>query len=321
MSSVSASVVLLTYNQEAFVAEALQSLLDQDYANLEIVISDDDSKDDTWGVVNELANNYTGDKKLILNRNLTNIGIGGNYAKAFNLTSGDVVFSAAGDDVSLPTRCSESIALWKRTGMRSDLLATDAYDMKLNGDIVGLKEIDQLNRWDVPTWFVKRPHHFGASHMMTRRLLVLNKLSDNLNAEDQCLMFRALLMGGAQRLAKPLVKHRQNGVSYKSKPATYELKKLKLIKDAKASLIESKQMIADATCLFLDSEVKAFLKPSINMHSYIVDVLTAASIQSKYEAVRRAVKVPTGKLMRFFFYAAFPILYKPGMWLKSTLKK
>jgi hypothetical protein len=205
--------------------------------------------------------------------------------------------------------------------MTVDLVATDAFDMTLDGEIVGYKAIDDLQQWDLSKWFLHRPYHFGASHMMTRRLLELNTLHPKLNAEDQCLMFRALLMGGAFRLAQPLVKHRQNGVSYKAKPATYALKKSKLINDAKASLIESGQMLADAACLMRGSEVKAALELSIDTHTYIVDVLTASSFQTKCGSVRRAVAVPLGKLVRFFMYAAFPFLYMPGMWLKSTLKK
>jgi glycosyltransferase involved in cell wall biosynthesis len=321
MQPILASVVLLTYNQEAFVKEALQSLLDQDYENLEIVVSDDCSKDGTWAVVELLAKANSGSKKIILNRNTPNLGIGGNYAKAFSLTSGDVIFSAAGDDVSLSSRCKETIAAWQETGMRVDLVATDALDMTISGETVGLKAIDELQQWEMSKWFSRRPYYFGASHMLTRRLLELNSLHPQLNAEDQCLMFRALLMGGAYRLAKPLVKHRQNGVSYKSKPASYALKKMKLIRDAKASLIEAEQMIADASCLMRDSEVRVRLEPSINTCNYILDVLTASSIEAKFGAVRRAVTVPLGKLVRFFLYAAFPYLYMPGMWLKSTLKK
>lgn len=320
MASVSASVILLTYNQESFVAEALNSFLAQDYPSLEIVVSDDCSKDNTWEIVNAIAKAYAGDKKIILNRNAQNLGIGANYTKAFSLTSGEVVFSAAGDDISLPTRCSESIAAWQATSMLADLVATDAFDMTHDGQSVGVKVIDALQSWDVPLWFVKRPYHFGASHMMTRRLLALNSLNAQLNAEDQCLMFRALLMGGALRLAKPLVMHRQNGVSYKAKPTTYALKKDKLIKGAKASLLESQQMVADAACLERGEEVEALLQSSIAINTFVVQVLTATTIADQWAAVQRAKKVPFGKKARFFTYAAFPFLYTPGMWLKSKMK-
>ena len=321
MSHISASVILLTYNQEAFVAEALQSLLDQDYPNLEIVVSDDASADNTWNIVSTLAQNYVGPKKIVLNRNSHNAGIGANYAKAFLLTSGSVIFSAAGDDVSLPSRCSESVEAWVLAGMTPDLVATDAFDMTLSGEVVRVKKMDDVQNWTLAAWFVKRPYHFGASHMLTRRMLALNSLHPQLNAEDQCLMFRALLMGGALRVAKPLVNHRQSGVSYKAKPTTYALKKAKLIMDAKAALIESDQMLADAVALKRDDELSAFLRQSIETQSFILNMLTATSLTDKWGVLMAATSVALGKRLRFFFYAALPWLYMPGMWLKSVLKK
>ena len=321
MSHISASVILLTYNQEAFVAEALQSLLDQDYANLEIVVADDASVDNTWDIVSTLAQNYVGPKKIVLNRNPHNAGIGANYAKAFLLTSGSVVFSAAGDDVSLPTRCSDSIDAWVRAGMTPDLVATDAFDMTLSGEVVRVKRMDDVQDWTLAKWFVKRPYHFGASHMMTRRMLALNSLHPQLNAEDQCLMFRALLMGGALRVAKPLVNHRQSGVSYKAKPTTYALKKAKLIKDAKAALIESDQMLADAVSLGREEELNGFLRKNVDTQSFTLNMLTATSLADKWGVLMAATSVAWGKRLRFFCYAALPWLYMPGMWLKSVLKK
>lgn len=321
MSPVRASVVLLTYNQEAFVQEALQSLLDQDYEDLEIVVSDDASKDGTWRVLTEIAKQYIGPKQLVLNQNSKNLGIGANYNKAFSLTHGDVVFSAAGDDVSLPTRCTETVAAWLAMNKDVDLVATDVFDMTIDGQVLGLKAINNLQDWDTNKWFMGRPHHFGASHMMTRRMLDLNSLHSELNAEDQCLMFRALLMGGALRLSKPLVKHRQNGVSYKSKPATYSQKKLRFIADAKASLIESRQLLADASCLVRGAEVEGRLLHGVSIQTFIVDALTATSFLKIWDVFRKATDVPLGKRLRFFTYAAFPFLYAPGMWLKSILKK
>lgn len=321
MTPVLASVLLLTYNQEAFVAEALQSLLDQDYDDLEIVVSDDASKDKTWNVVSTLAHAYSGPKKIILNRNPHNMGIGANYAKAFALSSGDVVFSAAGDDASLPSRCTDTLEAWVQSGMVPDLVATDALDMTVVGDVVGVKTMDNVQDWGIEAWFVRRPYHFGASHMMTRRMLALNALHPQLNAEDQCLMFRALLMGGALRVAKPLVKHRQNGVSYKPKPSTYAQKKAKLIRDAQAALVEAEQMLSDAVCIKRETEVRAYLAPSISTHRFMLRVLNASSWADKWLAVMDASDVPGSKRWRFFTYAAFPWAYMPGMWLKSVLKK
>jgi hypothetical protein len=134
-------------------------------------------------------------------------------------------------------------------------------------------------------------------------------------------MFRALMMGGALRLDKPLVKHRQNGVSYKAKPATYELKKNRLIRDARAALVEAEQMLADAACLKQEVTVGAYLAQGVSTETFLVRVLTAASFAGKWRAVMEASDVSLSKRMRFFLYAAIPFLYVPGMWLKSVLKK
>lgn len=72
MQVVLASVLLLTYNQERYVKEALISLLEQDYEGLEIVISDDCSTDSTWLSINEVLQDYQGKKKVVLHQNLTN---------------------------------------------------------------------------------------------------------------------------------------------------------------------------------------------------------------------------------------------------------
>lgn len=41
------SVAVITYNQKGFMRECIESILDQDYSNLEIVIADDGAIDGT----------------------------------------------------------------------------------------------------------------------------------------------------------------------------------------------------------------------------------------------------------------------------------
>ena len=121
--------MLLTYNQEQFVQDALQSLLNQDYEDMEIVISDDCSIDGTWEQIQTTLEGYKGPKKVIAIRNPANLGIVDNYAAAFKKTSGDLIFMAAGDDISLPNRCSRSIQFWLNSNKDYDLVAGDAIDM------------------------------------------------------------------------------------------------------------------------------------------------------------------------------------------------
>ncbi|MDD4098144.1 MAG: glycosyltransferase [Lentisphaeria bacterium] len=100
------SFLMITYNQERYVAEALQSALSQDCPNLEIIICDDASRDRTYEIASEIAAAYRGHHRLVLHRNPRNLGIAANFYQAYTLSSGEWLFMAAGDDVSLPNRCA-----------------------------------------------------------------------------------------------------------------------------------------------------------------------------------------------------------------------
>jgi glycosyltransferase involved in cell wall biosynthesis len=318
MTAVFASVLLLTYNQQNFVQEALQSLLDQDYDNLEIVVSDDSSRDGTWQLISETAKQYCGPKRIILNRNAKNLGVVGNYFKAFSLSSGEVLFTGAGDDASLPSRCLESIQLWCQYDKKPDLIAADGYDMLFDGRIVGIKTTDDLQNWNAMMWCQRRPFIFGASHMMTRRLLALRDLNASLPVEDQNLIIRALMMGGAMRLAKPLVKHRRGGISQAQRFWTYEEKKFQLIKSAQEALLESDEILLDASCLGLDMEQA--VKPAQQLNTCALHVLQAQSTPQMLRAVLRFNQVPWKKRIKFLSFSAMPTWHAAALSLKRIFR-
>ena len=45
------SIALLTYNHEKYIGDCLQSILEQDYENIELIMLDDASKDKTVMIV------------------------------------------------------------------------------------------------------------------------------------------------------------------------------------------------------------------------------------------------------------------------------
>jgi glycosyltransferase involved in cell wall biosynthesis len=98
------SFVLLTYNQEKFVAEAFKAALRQSYSPLEIIISDDGSADKTFEIATQISELYSGPHRIILNKNEQNIGITPNFVKAVSLSAGTWIVAAAGDDVSADNR-------------------------------------------------------------------------------------------------------------------------------------------------------------------------------------------------------------------------
>src|SRR4030095_3279504 len=93
------SVGLPVHNGERFIREALDSLLDQDYRDFELIISDNASTDETGRICAEYA---IRDSRIRYFRNSQNIGAARNYSRVFELSHGELFKWAAHDDVHLP---------------------------------------------------------------------------------------------------------------------------------------------------------------------------------------------------------------------------
>ena len=110
---------IAAFNQEAFVREAVDAAFAQTYSPLEIVLSDDCSKDRTFDIMREMAAAYRGPHKIILNRNERQKSIGGHVNRVVEVSHGELVVGAAGDDVSFPNRTEETFRAWGPGGAKS----------------------------------------------------------------------------------------------------------------------------------------------------------------------------------------------------------
>jgi len=97
------SVVVLTYNQSHIVTETLDSIYNQTFRNIELIISDDASKDSTQEIVKHWVEKHK-DRfvNILTNFNDENLGIVKNHNLALRLASGEFIKSIAGDDILLP---------------------------------------------------------------------------------------------------------------------------------------------------------------------------------------------------------------------------
>jgi glycosyltransferase involved in cell wall biosynthesis len=87
------------YNGEKYLPCALGSILQQDYTDFELIISDNASTDATQEICRQLA---ASDSRIRYFRNQTNIGASRNYCRVFELSRGELFKWAAHDDVHLP---------------------------------------------------------------------------------------------------------------------------------------------------------------------------------------------------------------------------
>jgi len=89
------SIGLPVYNGEEFLAEAVDSILAQTYADLELVISDNASTDGTERICRDFADR---DSRVRYYRSDENLGASWNFNRVFELANGDYFKWAAHDD-------------------------------------------------------------------------------------------------------------------------------------------------------------------------------------------------------------------------------
>ena len=117
------SVICLCYNHARFLREALDSVMQQTYPNLEILVVDDASTDNSATLLKQYQEKHP-EIKLILHAQ--NTGNCQAFNEAFALSTGDYIIDFATDDVLLPNRISEQVRAFTQLDKTYGVIYTDA---------------------------------------------------------------------------------------------------------------------------------------------------------------------------------------------------
>ncbi len=101
------SVLLPCYNVEKYLEESVGSVLNQTYTNFEIIAIDDCSTDNTFNILNQLAQK---DGRIKVYRNETNLKLIRTLNSGVALCNGKYIARMDADDISLPERFSKEVA-------------------------------------------------------------------------------------------------------------------------------------------------------------------------------------------------------------------
>ena len=313
-----ATLLLLAYQQQATIAAAIQGALEQTYSPLEIVISDDASTDATWAAIERSVAGYAGPHRLILNRNPVNLGIGAHLNRMVELSHGELLFVAAGDDISLPQRCARVVEAWLTADRRPDLIASHLLDLDDQGHTHGVIAPSNLASYgDAADWAARPPHVIGAAQAWTRRLFDrFGPLPAGSVAEDRLMVFRAIASGGAITLPEPLVQYRRGGISRRRRNLRAHDVVERLLKNNRHALVELTQLLADAQRAGQLAAVDQTLRRELARELFVRDLFAADSLEARWRAVRASRRVPRLWRLRVFVYAACPALLAPFFALK-----
>lgn len=104
------SIILCTLNGEKYIKKQLLSISDQDYANIEVVISDNGSSDDTCNIIQE----WSKDKSNVIFIKQEEIGLNANFFNAISFASGTYISFCDQDDIWFPNKISKLVDFHKK---------------------------------------------------------------------------------------------------------------------------------------------------------------------------------------------------------------
>lgn len=166
------SVIIPTYNVEKEIKRCIESIINQTYKNIEIIIVDDYSTDNT---VNIIKNNYKNNEKIKLFLNDSNKKAAYTRNRAINESQGELIAIQDADDYSSPLRIEKQVkyllknkdfsfvgsnaysfdrkGIWKLTDLKEKPISEDFYKKKspfVHGSILfKRKALEDVNLYRV----------------------------------------------------------------------------------------------------------------------------------------------------------------------------
>lgn len=98
------SVLLATHNDEKYIKEAIDSVINQTYRDFELIIIDDGSSDRTA----EIISSYD-DERIIFIKNGQNMGLPYSLNKGMEMARGEYIARMDGDDICFPQRLQKQL--------------------------------------------------------------------------------------------------------------------------------------------------------------------------------------------------------------------
>ncbi len=213
------SFIVVCYNQEAYIQEALEGVFAQTYSPLEIIISDDCSTDRSYEIISKLVSAYRGPHSVRCLQTEKNGGISASINLAMKSARGEFVVGAAGDDVSLPERTEVLYRAWEDSGRRATSIFSCYHTISATGQDLGIggtrgnpsdSTLYRPQRGSLSGFLANRlPVVVGCTHAWSPKLFqYFGPLASDL--EDLVLSFRTLTIGELLYVHQPLIKYRRH---------------------------------------------------------------------------------------------------------------
>ena len=168
-----------------------------------------------------LSTDYHGPHKIRLNRNKKNRGLIEHVNKINSIAEGQLIVAAAGDDISLPERVTEHVAVFLRDREGTHSIHSSVLKIDQTGSPLGLWKPPILEVSNTPDALaLNYGAIIGAAHSWSRSVTqIFGPIAYRDTYEDLIIGFRSSLLKGIKYIDKPLVLYR-SGIGISTSPRT-----------------------------------------------------------------------------------------------------
>lgn len=199
------SIALCTYNGALYLKEQLNSILSQDYQNIEIVISDDKSTDGTYELLQSYQLKYP---QIKLQQNTMNLGFNKNFEQTIFRCKGAYIAIADQDDIWVSNKLSILL-----TAIKNDLLIYhDSVYINEQGQPTGKKifDVHRFVKGQCTSYLLYNNCVSGHACFFKNSLLNYITSFPKEIYYDWWIAYTAACMGQIGYVTQPLVKHRRH---------------------------------------------------------------------------------------------------------------
>jgi len=215
------SVALCTYNGASYIAEQIESILNQELVPTEIVLADDGSTDGTVELARGAyaAHPQTTVKLRVLPPE-AHLGVTRNFERAVLAVENELVALCDQDDVWRPDRLSAAMLSFDRDSslllQHSDATLIDAAGYPVGSTLLNALRLSPHERREIAegqafSAYIRRNLVTGATVLFRRRLLEAAIPFPRGWVHDEWLAILAAALGSVELLEEPLIGYRQHG--------------------------------------------------------------------------------------------------------------
>lgn len=177
------TVIALCYNHERFVLESLKSVINQTYNNIELIIVDDFSTDNSVKNILKFLEDKFGIKTIF---NKSNLGNCRSFNNALKIAQGKYIIDFSTDDVMLPERVAEQVKKFEENSDIVGVIYSNGVYIDENSEpLKGGQVHDDLR---MPEGDVYK-HFLEGSFLMPCTMMIKKSVLDHLGGYDEALAY------------------------------------------------------------------------------------------------------------------------------------